>query len=202
MPRMNYCSYSILALLTWVGVACSHSDAPQTTQVFSKLDSLTDTYLVLQDSMLLSWNLMANDETKKLNSLHEILLAMKNSNLFDQAQVVSLEQRLEQLKRIRFTQKSMANPYVVDEYDFASNALISEIIIAAEAFPEFVQQPNFQSHIDYVKLADQRVGQYREAYDLITSQFNEFLDKNKASLKDIDKDAPEGKRPLFQVPEN
>jgi len=199
---VNYCKCFLLALLAVIGVACSHSDAPQTTQVFSKLDSLTDTYLVLQDSMLLSWNMMTHDENKKLNSMHEILKAMMGSNLFDQAQVISLEQRLEQLKRIRFTQKSIANPYVVDEYDFASNALISDIITKAESFPEFIQQKDFQLHIDYIKLADQRVEQYRAAYDSIVSQFNAFLDEHKKFLKDIDQNAPEEKKPLFQVADN
>lgn len=80
--------------------------------------------------------------------------------------------------------------------------MISDIITKAESFPEFIQQKDFQLHIDYIKLADQRVEQYRAAYDSIVAQFNAFLDEHKKFLKDIDQNAPEEKKPLFQVADN
>lgn len=83
---------------------------------------------------------MAKDENEKLRSIHEVLQAMSSSDLFNKNLVASLEQRLEQVKRIRFNQKTIANPHVVEEYDFASNSLISEIVSLAESNLTFIQK--------------------------------------------------------------
>lgn len=199
---MRSVNLSFLTVLVVLGAACSRTEAPQEARTFSKIDSLTDAYLVLQDSMLTTWNIMANDENKKLSSLHDLVHEMMASDLFDKARVISLDQRLEQLKRIRFTQKTMANAYLVDEYDFASNSLITDVLGMAESSPEFVENKNFRSLIDYVRLADQRVSQYRAGYDSVASQFNAFIENHKAFLKDIDQNATDEKKPLFQVAGN
>jgi len=197
---IRYCILFLAPIAGFVA-GCGHHRT-HTEKAFTKIDSLTETYLTLQDSILIAWNQMANDENKKLNSLHELVHGMMNSNQFDKTQIIALDQRLEQLKRIRFTQKSMINPYVVDEYDFASNALISEIISLAESSPSFSQESGYQSIIDYVKLADQRMAEYRSSYDSVTLRFNLFIEQYHGYLKEIDEYGTTEKMPLFQVAGN
>ncbi len=166
---------------------------------FTKIDSLTETYLMLQDSMLQSWNIMAKDENEKIRAMHSLLHTLLASQRNDKDLLVSLEQRLNQLERIRFTQKSMANPHVVEEYDFSSNSLISEIISLAESDPGFSKNTALQNMVDRIRIADQRVNLYRSDYDAATAEFNLFLEKNKDDLKEIDENATPQKRPLFQM---
>lgn len=166
---------------------------------YTQIDSLTDTYLNLQDSLLITWNLMVKDENEKLKSMHELLQTMTSSDFFDKNQIVSIQQRLEQVERIRFNQKTMSNPHVVEEYDFASNSLITEIISLAESNSTFIQQKELQSLIDYINVADQRVNYYRSDYDSIAQKFNLFLDAHEINMKDIDQNAAHEKRPLFQM---
>ena len=179
--------------------SCNNRTSALERNNYTHIDSLTDTYLNLQDSLLIAWNVMAKDENEKLRSIHEVLQAMSSSDSFNKNLVASLEQRLEQVKRIRFNQKTIANPHLVEEYDFASNSLISEIVSLAESNLTFVQKKELQSLIDAIKEADQRVNYFRSDYDFIAQKFNLFLDNYQNHLKEIDQNAINGKRPLFQM---
>jgi hypothetical protein len=187
----------VCLMISWV--SCTKRTTVHEGQHYTQIDSLTETYLNLQDSLLITWNVMVKDENEKLRSMQELLHIMAGSGLFSKSQVEPLEQRLEQVERIRFNQKTMSNPHVVEEYDFASNSLISEILSLAESNPTFIQKRELQSLIDYIKEADQRVEVYRSDYDLIAQKFNLFLDTYESKLREIDQQATKDKRPLFQM---
>ncbi len=183
-------------------ISCIKRENDTSTAVFTRIDSLTEAYLSLQDSMLHTWNVMMKDENEKLENVGRLLLELKTLPGQDQAEIESMEQRLDQLTRIRFTQKSMTNPHVVEEYDFASNSLISEIISIAESEPAFTQNAKLQQLTDQVKSADQRVPIYREEYDAVVDNFNQFLEKAKPYLHEIDEKNTGEKKVLFTSDEN
>ena len=188
-------------MMGWaVGLAaCGGKSDTATRSDFTRVDSLTETYLMLQDNMLQSWNIMVKDENEKIRAMHELLHGFLASQHDSKDQLVSLEQRLDQLERIRFTQKSMSNAHVVEEYDFSSNSLISELISLAESDPAFSKSAKLQNIVDRIRTADQRVDNYRAQYDAAVGDFNLFLEKNKEYLKEIDQNASPEKRPLFQI---
>jgi hypothetical protein len=93
----------------------------------------------------------------------------------------------------------MSNTEIVTEYDFASNSLITELISLAESQKEFAYNTTIQKLADSIRAADQRVNNYRAEYDLVTSRFNEFIERNKGMLKEIDEDSFLEKKPLFQM---
>lgn len=192
-------SYIVLITsLIWL-LSCNKQQATQQKTTFTKIDSLTETYLILQDSLLHAWNVMVWDEKEKTKAMHGLIQMMHQKEEFDDKELVTLEQRLDQLDRIRFTQKSLANNYVIEEYDFASNSLVSEILSLAEADTEFVKNMAAQRLIDKVKMCEQRVGEYRSQYDRVASRYNAFLEKNKDYIKEIDKDYTGEKRALFRM---
>ena len=191
--------WSTIICAAVVASSCTNRTSVPDHNNYTHIDSLTDTYLNLQDSLLITWNLMVKDENEKLKSMHELLQTMTSSEFFDKSQIVSIQQRLEQVERIRFNQKTMSNPHVVEEYDFASNSLIAEIVSLAESNSTFIQKKELQSLIDYINVADQRVNYYRSDYDSIAKKFNLFLDAHEINMKDIDQNATHEKRPLFQM---
>jgi hypothetical protein len=182
-------------------LACGGRNSTE-NQAFTKIDSLTENYLSFQDSMLTTWNVIMKDETKKISAMHELVHTLLSSQQYDKAQLISLEQRLDQLERIRFNQKTMANLHIVEEYDFASNSLVSEIISLAESDASFPRNANLQRLVDNIKIADQRMVIYRSDYDSVTMRFNHFLDENKSYLESLDEELSQEKRPLFQMAEN
>lgn len=189
----------IAVVVAFCSSACHSPQPRENTTSFTKIDSLTETYLILQDSLLHAWNVMVWDEQEKTKAMHGLLHLMHDQEGFDDQQLITLEQRLGQLDRIRFTQKSLANSYVIEEYDFASNSLVSEILSLAEADSEFIKNIQVQRLVDKVKITDQRVSEYRSSYDRVATIYNEFLEKYGDYLRDLDKDYAGEKRALFHM---
>lgn len=177
---------------------CTEKPAATST-TFTKQDSVTDTYLAYQDSMLQAWNIMINDDNQKIKSMHNLIHELMVSNPDHRDEFTMYEERLEQLLHIRYTQKSLANADVVEEYDFASNSLISELLSLAESQTEFTYNTTLQQLADEIRLADQRVNNYRNDYDGIVTAYNRFLEKNKNFLSEVDQDTAPDKKPLFQM---
>jgi hypothetical protein len=203
MEALKFVRIKVLLLFLAIGLAaCGGKSSVKERASFTKIDSLTENYLTLQDSVLQTWNTIMMDENKKINSMHELLHVLFASHRHDKAQLILLEQRLDQLERIRFNQKTMANPHVVDEYDFASSSLIFEIISLAESDSLFGENKELQHWVDNIKIADQRVTIYRSDYDSVTNKFNLFLEKYKDYLTNLDRDLSQEKKPLFQMAEN
>jgi hypothetical protein len=166
-----------------------------------KTTSLTERYLLLQDSMLHAWNLMMNDDNQKLKSMQHLIHEMAIGRQADTHELASLQERLEQLWRIRFTQRTMANPDVIEEYDFAANSLVVELVALANSAPNFEQNTTLQSLTENITMADQRVLLHRADYDEIVKQYNTFLWNNKELIKAIDKNSSLEKKPLFGMSE-
>ena len=173
------------------------NEAHQT--VFTKADSLTDSYLAYQDSMLWSWNIMINDDNQKINAMHNLLHELLVTSSDQHEQLKRYEEQLEQLSRLRYTQQSMGNGDVVEEYDFASSTLVSELISLAESKSEFAYNSTLQKLVDDIRIADQRVANYREEYDMIVIKYNQFLERNNSYLSEISNSDTIQKRHLFRM---
>lgn len=183
----------------WVAFSFSCQEKPRSSAAhFTKADSVTETYLALQDSMLAAWNVMINDDNQKIEAMHNLLHELMISRSANLELLKTYESRLMRLKNLRYTQKSMQNPDVVTEYDFASGALVSELVALAESQREFAYNPTLQKLTDIIRTADERVEQYREAYDMITMRYNNFVNENRDYLRETSNDSFETK-PLFQV---
>ena len=166
---------------------------------FTRTDSLTDTFLALQDTMLQTWNMMINDDNQKIDAMHNVIHELLVSGGTNRELLKLYEERLDRLKNIRYTQKSMVNADVVEEYDLATNALVTELIAMAETQRQFAYNPTLQKLVDNIRSADARTQQYREAYDNVTTRYNRFLLENKDFLKDINSDSGLEARPLFRM---
>ena len=202
MSLRNYHKAILLFFVACVAWNCSEKKQSAEETAFTKADSLTDTYLALQDSMLWAWNMMINDDNLKIKAMHGLVHHLMVSGSSDKDDLMALEQRLEQLTNLRYSQKTMANEDIVAEYDFASQSLISELTSMAESKIGLSSDSTLQKLIDEITLADQRVTTYREEYDSIAKDYNTFLDDNKDYLKDMDHSCSLDKKPLFGMNEN
>lgn len=180
-------------------IYCSCGNKPKEVISFTKADSLTETYLNLKDSMLGVWNTMINDDNQKIKAMNNLLHELKISNPAQSDDYQSYEERLEVLAQSRYTQKSMENTQIVEEYDFSSNSLVADLIALAESQRQFAYNPTLQKLVEEIRTADQRVNNYRQEYDQIAIAYNQFIDENKLFLKEIDQDTFLEKKPLFHM---
>jgi hypothetical protein len=170
-----------------------------THPTFTKGDSLTDLYLSLQDSVLQSWNVMINDDNQKIKAMHNLLHELMITSSSQDDQHNAYEEQLEHLIDLRYNQKSMANEDLIEEYDFASNLLVTELITQAESKTEFAYNTTLQKLVEEIRIADQRVNLYREEYDAITFKYNAFLERNRNYISEITQKDSIELRPLFQM---
>ncbi|MCU0420774.1 MAG: hypothetical protein MUC38_14055 [Cyclobacteriaceae bacterium] len=164
--------------------ACTSGGSAHQRQI-SRLDSLTETYLHLHDTVLFTWNSILRDEQQKIAMLNELIGRLETSQLFDEATLASLRTRLEQLERIHLTPKTLANPDVVDEYDFASAHLIVELTTLFETNTALLNHPDWQQLIDEVKTVDMRGSLARDTYDSLAWQLNRFIEEHLDLMPDI-----------------
>jgi hypothetical protein len=166
---------------------------------FTKEDSLTDRYLILQDSLLQAWNLLVNDDNQKLKDAHHLLHELSKGKQAEEQILAVLSHRLEQLQRIRFTQKTMANPDVIEEYDFASASLLTELLTLASTSPHYEQNPVLQSLVTDIRMAEERIGLLRENYDHAAHRYNGFLQHHRAIMKSIDENCTLERKAIFEM---
>jgi len=197
--RKFFAGLTVVSFSVVVLMSCGEKKADNNSATFTKADSVTDRYLAFQDSLLQSWNVMINDDNQKIKAMHNLLHELLITSTDERDQLTKYEERLEQLLRLRYTQKSMGNSDVIEEYDFASTTLVSELISIAEAKPEYAHNVTLQKLVEDIRLADHRVNNYREEYDMIVIQYNQFLEKNKSFLLEINHDDSLQKRHLFQM---
>jgi hypothetical protein len=198
---VKICSFLVLAVGATTLISCGHSTSSNERTTFTREDSLTETYLSLQDTLLHSWNLLIKDEQEKMDAVNATIHQLKQLSLPNPSQLTSVAGRFEQLKSLHITQKSLSNQYVVEEYDFATNSLISEILFLSESNVDLLQNKELTHLIDKIKSADERTSVYRLSYDSIANEFNAFLEKNQSTLKDINNGKLE-KKPLFSAVSN
>ncbi len=190
--------YTIAFLFSALWTLSSCDGKPESSPgVFTKADSLADVYLSLHDTLHLRWNIMINDDNEKIKAMNHLLheLAVTGNNDGDLHR--SYQERLRQLSRIRFTQKSMANTHVVEEYDIASNTLIMDLISTAEAKREYNYNTTLQKLVDNILLADQRMIRFRAEYDSLVEEYNAFVSQHKDDLTEASISLEP--KPLFQI---
>lgn len=174
-----------LAIMAFIACACSssntiHEHANSTR--FTKADSVTDIYLLLNDSVLQSWNRIVGNEIDKTRTLQEIITDLDNASLLSEEARESFQIRVDQLEKIRFTQESISDPQNVEDYDLAFQSLVADLtkVTKENASSMF---GNLQKNTLLRRLS----------YDSLARTFNMFLEENRSVLKDLELD----EKPLF-----
>ncbi|NJM26631.1 MAG: hypothetical protein HC859_15305 [Bacteroidia bacterium] len=196
---ITYFQAAAAGVLLMLLASCNKKPATADSPEFTKIDSLTETYLEFQDSLLIAWNHMINDDNDKITAMRNLLHELTVTNQFNKEELAHLEERLHNLSRFRYTQKSIGHEGLVEEYDFASAALVTEIIGLAESHTAYTYNNVMQALVKEIYESDRRVERYRTAYDSLARQYNTFLERNKAHMKEIDLSNALEKRPLFEM---
>lgn len=189
----------ILGLCGPLLLNCGKPSTPPIRAEFVRADSLTNHYLALYDSIHQVWNVMINDDNKRIEGMHHLIHELGVSQPDKTDTLKSMEERLRQLMRIRYTQKSMSNTDVVNEYDLASRQLMDELLISVEAMKEYAYNKTLQALIRDIRAAEDRVYQHRFDYDRVVRGYNDFIDLNKDYLLQTDETLILEKKPVFRT---
>lgn len=164
-----------------------------------ELDSLGMALTVIEDSLDRIWNRMIEDDNQKMADAKRLLEEISYTNQYNPIQFDSLQKSLVNLQKIRYSNVSMENSVLIDDYDSSSNKVMNEIIILASSHPEFQKYPLMKELISDIQKANARVLRHRIDYDYAAKQYNQFIDENKEQLEQIDSLENLKKKPLFEL---
>jgi hypothetical protein len=163
-------------------------------------DSLLITYLALTDSVDQNWAIMIDDDDDKHVLMKRLLLEVSYTNNYDKGRFDELNNLIEQLKELRYDQKSMSNSSSIDEYDSATFDLSDQIFLFARNHPRFENTPLMGELIDDISAKNNYILMHRIHYDNWVKELNAFKEKNKEQLISNDASIETAKMPLFQLP--
>lgn len=187
----------ITGLVPTLFMQCGNkSDTTQETG-YTHADSVTEVFLMLQDSLHDTWSMMVSDDNEKIKAMKSLVHELKIGTQFTPEKLASLEERIDQLAKIRYSPKTMSNADVVEEYDFASNSLVTELISMAESLSSFSYNTTIQKLVEQIRSAEMRVENYRADYDSIASAYNRFIEKHASSIREVTENDSIEPKPLF-----
>ncbi len=198
--KLVHFSLCILVVLCFGQCTKQAKNGVETPSKFTKIDTLRSKYLALNDSIVIAWNNMINDDNTKFSNLDRLLDEVKYTNSGDTAKITVFKVRLGDLKEMRYNQKTMADSDLIDQYDFASVNLVNEIITFAMAHPEYERYPLMDQLITEIRESESNVLRFRIYYDLFVKDYNLFLDEHQSVLHEIESNVNHQKRPLFERP--
>lgn len=200
---MHICRFAMIAVALsaglFLGASCSGSREESTQTTFTSADSLTDRLLQLQDSALFAWNVMVSDDTRKFRTIHDLLHRLMSKGYHDQEALIALEQRLNAVSSFSLTQESIDDPTLIEEYDFATSALVTELTTLAKSHESFDDDPYLREKVQEIILIDQQVEANRRRYDAIVQEYNQFLEKHHDAVKNLELGMPLKEKPLFEI---
>lgn len=196
------CKSTLLSIFTvLIFIGCNNHPENKTTEAdFSKIDSLRATFLTIEDSLVHTWNVMINDDNKKIKSLKRLVQEVIYAGGVDSMITKGMIHEVKLLKSKRYTWETMADSGLIDYYDSISNALVNSIITLATSHEEFERNIVMNEMIDEINQAEGKILFYRLDYDEVAKMHNQFLEQNQALMNDIDSEGNQKKLPIFELP--
>jgi hypothetical protein len=195
----SFALFFLSGLLPAFFIQCGGKPDPQQEMGYTHADSVTEVFLMLQDSLHDTWSMMVRDDNEKIKAMKSLLHEMRIGTQFTPEKLAVLEERVDQLAKIRYTTKTMSNTDVVEEYDFASNSLVTELISMAESLSSFSYNTTIQKLVEQIRSADMRVENYRADYDSIALAYNRFIEAHVSSVKEVTENETIVKKALFSA---
>lgn len=165
-----------------------------------KLNSILIEYSALEDSVQKEWSVMIADDDDKHALMKRLLLEVSYTNNYDKEKFAELNGLIDQLKSIRYDQKSMSSSELIDAYDSATFDLSDQIIVFARNHPRYEDFPLMAELIDDINGKNNYILMHRIHYDGQVKELNSFKKKNRKKLLKADSDIGTESMPLFELP--
>ena len=193
-----------LKQITFIGILSvlmySCDGGKNTSKSSERSDSLLSTYLALEDSIQKEWSIMIADDDDKHVLMKRLLLEVSYTNNYDKVRFRDLNDQVDQLKAMRYDQKSMSNSALIDSYDSATFDLSDQIFVFARNHPRYDDFPLMSELIDDINGKNNYILMHRIHYDNRVKELNSFKEKNQKKLMATDPEIETEHMPLFELP--
>lgn len=163
-------------------------------------DSLMIQYRILMDSVEQNWLVMIADDDDKHLLMKRLLLEVSYTNNYDKQKFTELNTLVDQLKEIRYDQRTMRSSPLIDAYDSATFDVSDRVILFARSHPRFADYPLMNELIEDINAKNNYILIHRIHYDSWVKKLNSFKERNEKKLLNADPPVGMEALPLFQLP--
>jgi hypothetical protein len=166
----------------------------------AKIDSTIQKLRVVEDSITQSWNFMSKNEEEMFFNINRLLQEIEYIPGYDKVVVDSLKKAAQKAKDTRYTQVTMANSSLIDQYDELTNNVVSNVLRFANEVRGIEKHQVAVQLMDEIPQQFQKIYLNRVHYDFHIKDYNNILNKNKKKLEKRDPVFREAKpKPMFQL---
>ena len=185
----------VIGMVTGIILSCEDKKQRSTDAIEN--DSLFIKYTALTDSVDKEWQIMIADDDDKHMLMKRLLLEVSYTNNYDKERFRELGDLIDQLKAMRYDQKSMGVSASIDAYDSATFDLSDQIILFARSHPRYADFPLMVELIDNINEKNNYILMHRIHYDTRVKEFNSFRKSNRKKLLPSDPEIEV--MPLFEL---
>jgi hypothetical protein len=196
---MNARSIIFGLIITWTVAQLFSCESGRQTKDQSGADSLLIKYQALIDSVDANWAIMMADDDQKHTLMKRLLSEVSYTNNYDKRKYDELNQKIDDLRSLRYDQETMNNSELIDAYDSATMAVTDEIILFARSHPRYPDFTLMAELIDDINSKNNFVLMHRIHYDAWVKELNTFKNKNAEKLLRQNPEIEITEMPLFQL---
>lgn len=177
-------------------------EKPATPVSVLSADSLKIQADAVNDSLDLAWKKMERNDSTILADMKRLLQEVSYTPKHDIIKLKQLEQKLATLQTKLYTKESMADSRAIDNYDSASDSLVSDLAVFASSTPQIEKYTLIKELLNEISVANsaQTVATNRAHYDNWAKEYNKIVIENADGLKKLGEPYASMKvKPLFAI---
>ena len=173
-----------LLLVTVCAVSCKRDGAKTAASNPASAAAVKAQFDVLQDSVDLKWRNMTESDDQKIGVTRLLLRELQGKPGIDAGQVQGLDRANARLKKRRYTQLTMSNSALIDQYDNAQDSLLKAVYPVASPNGNAPSE-NARNFVEGIQQLDAGVVGFRVQYNQAVRQYNDYLKLHQAELQSL-----------------
>lgn len=194
---------ALTATISVFSIACSDNKQPETTQqrveVTTSTPTVSDQILALNDSANIAWHAMIQLDSQKFANIKRLVEEISYCKKYDEKGVAKALKLTAEISSLQYTQANLSDS-IITLYDTKTDELIRFVRNLKDNTKEITQHPLADQLENEIMEADGQLVTYRSNYDLIATEFNNILDRNKDAIDADSRLKTLEKKRLFSVP--
>lgn len=168
----------------------------RTQSIFTKIDSLRANYLNIQDTVVLHWNSMISEDRNCISLMEKMTDKLEYYGYSNSSRLQELRESVKELTRMSSDKYTFVNIALLDSFDRKREELHQELKLASEELKEIEK---INQMISALNKSEHKIQNARKRYNKIAFEFNQFIDRYSASIKEITYQDSIGKKPLIRL---
>jgi hypothetical protein len=175
---------SRLLLLTACAASCKRDGSKTAVIDPASTAAVKTQFDVLRDSVDIKWRNMTESDDQKIGVTKLLLRELQAQAGADKTQLQGLERANARLKTRRYTQETMANSDLIDQYDTAQDSLFRALLPVAAPNGNAPTE-NARNFVEGLQQLDAGVVGFRVQYDRAAQDYNNYVKLHQAEIQSL-----------------